>query len=552
MSSLEASVHFLRENYYSCITEHRECQERDFLPKRIVDVSQSRYRLFEPSIRTEDKYACLSYSWGVKGFAVTTSGNYEELKHGFDREELPIVFRDAAAVVQSLGIRYLWIDTLCIIQDSKVDWEEQAARIGEIFEGATITIAASSSPNPYHSLFRARESMFEEVELYSEIGTDIRDVVFKARRKIDRGIHAKVGRTMDKDPLDTRAWGLQEKLLSTRLLAFTGAEMQWTCRTLRACECHQNPYPSKPLFPAPTEMSSAEGALNHARSWSHVIEEYSARDLTILEDKLPALSGLASKFGSLTGFTYIAGLWRESLFYDLVWQRDIAPIPVPSTWLSPSFSWASASGAVNFRFARHSYPGARVQHAELLDFYYKTSGHDAYSRAVDGSLTLRGRTVAAVLRKSLEDFRAYTIRIGGAVYSPNTDQKATCEFSIDASISHYHPNRTAKASKQVSCETTFNDNSQEMEESVILLSLYSIHHQRYLYQNFLILARSHPDLNTYERIGIGSGKMYRGSGCNANIPSAAEFVRPFEWLSVDLERSGRGIENMVEQVVYIR
>lgn len=478
---------------------------------------------------------------------MTTSRNYEDLKNGFSREQLPIAFQDAAAVAQSLNIRYLWIDTLCIIQDSTVDWEEQAAKMGDIFEGATLTISAASSLDPYHTLFEARSPQNQEIELISNIEQTHHDVVFKARRKIARGIHAKTGRSVDTDPLDLRAWGLQEKLLSTRLIAFTGAEIQWTCRTLRACECHQHSYPSQPLFPAPPSgTSSAETDMGYAKIWSQIIEEYSVRNLTVLEDKLPALSGLACKFGVVTGFTYIAGLWKETLLYDLVWQRDGSPLEAPTTWLGPSFSWASAYGAVNFRFARHSYPGARIHHAELLEECYKTVGKDVYSRAMDGWLTVQGQTVAAVLRSS-KDYAGHTLCINGADYSPSTDQRAICEFSIDAS-----QEQDGNASEHMQNKIASEDTSQGYEEAVIILSLYSIYHQRYLYQNFLILARSHRHVGCYERIGIGSGKLYRGSSYKANIPSEKELVRPFEWLLVDHEQSGRGMGIVMEQIMCIR
>jgi hypothetical protein len=547
-TTLEASKQFLRENYYSCITEHEQCRpESTFLPKRVIDISKNRYRLVEPARGTKGLYATLSYSWGDKGFAMATSGSYEALKQGFNGGTLPVAFRDAAAMAQSLDIRYLWIDTLCIIQDSIMDWEEESPKMGEIFGGAAITIAASSSPHPDHTLFETREPRYQEIELYNETKGGSADIVFKARRKIARGIHAKTGRIMDTemDPLEKRAWGLQEKMLSTRLIAFTGAELQWTCRTLKSCECHQNPQPSQPLFPASEGSSPAETTMKYARIWSQFIEEYSTRKLTNPKDKLPALSGLASKFGDVTGFTYIAGLWKESLLYDLVWQHDSGSNSVSSTWLGPSFSWVSAHGAVQYRYARHSYPGIRIEHAELVNFYYETVGHSTYSRALDCSLTIRGHTVGAYLQRSSKDSRAYTICIDKVIYMPSPDQRTICEFSIDDAKPHDNRNKNVEAPQRVSSQTSTN-------EPIILLSLYSIHHRRYLYQNFLILRRSLQGLDTYERIGVGSGKLYRESGSSSDIPSESRLVRPFEWLSVDLRKRGCSISNTEEQVICIR
>jgi hypothetical protein len=367
-ASLEASIDFLCETYFSCDTEHESCfrDNSTLLPKRVVDISNNdRYCLVECPISTVGTYAALSYSWGERGFAMATSNNYEELKHGFDSAILPTAFQDAAAMTRSLNIQYLWIDTLCIIQDSRSDWEEQAAMMGEVFESAAITIAASSSLNPYHSLFEMRDCMYEEIELMNETRGGLFDVAFKARRKINRGIHAKTGRSTHKDPLETRAWGLQERMLSRRLIAFTGAELQWTCRTLRSCECHQRTYPAQPPFAKCNGAPSAEILAKNSKIWSRIIEEYSSRELRFPSDRLPALSGLARKFGATNSLTYNAGGWNETLLYDLVWQRDVESARVSDSWISPSYSWASAPGAVNFDTL-----GIRIL---ALDFYTQKS-----------------------------------------------------------------------------------------------------------------------------------------------------------------------------------
>jgi len=545
-------VNFLRENFYTCLTDHEEeCEVASCLPKRVVDISEPRYRIVEPAADTEGLYATLSYSWGSGGFAMTTTGNYAEMKLGFDGHRLPIAFQDAAALAQSLNIQYLWIDTLCIIQDSPTDWEEQAARMGQIYEGAAITIAASLSTDPHSSLFQKRDSTHEELELFSGLKGGLMDVVFKARRKITRGIHAKTGRSKDIDPLDTRAWGLQEKLLSRRLIAFTGAELQWTCRASKSCECHSNPIPVHPLSPTSAGTTTTNEAVTFSKSWSQTIEEYSTRKLKFQKDRFPALSGLANKFGAATGYTFLAGGWKETVLYDLVWQRDMGPVLRSSTWFAPSWSWASSSGAVNFRFARHSYPGSRIKHATVVSIYYDTGGGNQY-RALERSLTIEGHTVAAILRRSSQDPEAYTICIDGAMYSPNKDKRATCEFSIDASVPNYNANETPGSSEQLRSRTYGDAQDQEREEPVTLLSLYSIYHRRYLYHNFLILARLQDGSNNYRRIGVGSGKVYRGSGCEFDFPSEERHVRPFEWLSIDSKNRGRKFGDIVEQVVCIQ
>jgi hypothetical protein len=533
------------------MSTHGGCQKGlTYLPKRVIDICGSSYRLIEPPMGTLGVYAALSYSWGDKGFAMTKAETYEGRKRGFSKDLMPTAFQDAAMIARSLDIHYLWIDTLCIIQDSKADWEEQSANMGEIFQSATITIAASSPSHPGVSLFDHRKSDYEQLELVSDAKKLLEDVVFKVRRKIGCGIHAKTGRSLDIDPLDTRAWALQEKLLSTRLIAFTGAELQWTCRTLKACECQQKSYPSLSLFSIPAQLSSMEDKLTWSKIWTKIVEEYSCRNLREAADKLPALSGLASKFGLATGFTYIAGLWKETLIYDLSWQRDFELRKASPTWLGPSFSWVSIQGAVNYRFARYSYSGTRIHHTEVVDIGYNTTGHGPYSRAAVGSsLTLRGYTVLAYLQTSWDDPHAHKIRIGHSIYTPNTDQRAVCEFSIDAYISPHKQGETEEKLKNISRIDSFNDTCQEMKSQVLLLSLYSIRFRNDIYQVFLILRNSQYNPESYERIGIGTGKIYGGGGCESDVSNGEKSLNGFEWLSVGLEDCGQAV---AKQTINIR
>jgi hypothetical protein len=475
------------------------------------------------------------------------------LKLGFDRNMLPKVFQEAAMVAQSLEIRYLWIDTLCIIQDCANDWEEQAAVMGEIFEAATLTIAASSSADPSRSLFVSRLPNYQEAELFSEPVEELRDVVFKARKKITHGIHAKTGWSLEVDPLETRAWALQERVLSTRLIAFTGAELQWKCRKVKACECRQNSSPSQPLFYVPSGIPRLDSILKYSKIWSQIIEDYSNRNLKVPQDKLPALSGLASMFCAATGFTYIAGLWEESLLSDLIWQRNSAAYERSSTYLAPTFSWVSAPGAVSFRFARHSYPGTRVPHAEIVEVQYRTTArHNAYGKAASGSLKIRGHTVPARLRSSSEHPEAYEMCIDDAIYLPNTDQRATCEFSIDTSHVLSNAFQERRDLQHTSGGKNLRCTDKNAGEMVTLLSLYSIHHHKHLYQNFLILEKTSHDFDSYERIGVGTGKIYRGSGCEDSVPSEPQLVKPFEWLSIDLGRTGHSFDRAIEETLCIR
>lgn len=520
LCTLQTATDFLKKNYISCDQEHEDCRPRDaYLPKRVVDITGPQYKLIEPPSDTKGSYAAVSYSPGDGKFQISQSSNYEEIKRGFDRNMMPVAIRDAAMLARSVEIPYLWIDTLCIVKDD-ADLRDHAANISGIFEGAALTIAVSAAPDPSTSLFVSRTSKYQEIDLFHE-GIGIwKNTVLKARRKVRCGNHARKGR-LDRDALDTRASALQERLLSQRLISFTGAELQWNCRALQACECREKPYPSSALFSVPTPTPGLNLLLLWSECWSQIVEEYSARKVELLQDKLQAICGLKKKYGAMTGFTYIDGLWKETLLYDLSWQRDGDVSVETTTSDNPTVSWASLPGDVNFRFARYSDRGIRTPHAELVDTKCMTLGR----LDTRPSITMRAYTVNATLRVSNDGLQPFKLCVRGAINSPKSDREMPCEFSIDI--------------------------LGEEGRDVILLSLYSISYQNSSDQVFLILAQSCFDTKIYKRIGIGSGKFYdRGRN---NVDFSSELYNPiaFDWIADDLARSSSEFGGVSQRLITI-
>lgn len=555
----EPTLQFIQENYEHCRMFHSGCPEVvSRLPKRVLDISNDKYLLVVPDEGTKAAYATLSYSWGGKKFCATTAGSYEErLKRGFEEEELPLAFREAAIVARYLDIDYIWIDSLCIVQDDIDDWEEQAAQMGQIFESAAITIAASLTHDPYNSLFAKRNPKYEEFELYDDLTRRHASVVFKARRKIVFGIHAKTGRSKEVDRLDTRAWGLQEKLLSCRLIAFTGAEVQWTCQRSKRCECQRKSYTPQPLFLLPVKEAEIEHKYGYAKAWSRIVEPYSGRDLTFPGDRLPALSGLAKKFQEVTSFTYIAGLWKETIWYDLMWQCDIVTPDTPmaeslaksvsltASYMGPTFSWVSVPVAVNYKLARHSYPGARIRHMNVISCKYSTVGRNVLGKAMDSFINMHGPIIDARLRRNSEHSAGYELCVMDTVYQPNSDQRAICEFSIDVNHTTGNGANTALSTMHNLTDRGRQIGFGDRQTPVVLFGVYSIHHPKYMYQNFLILRSLPGRSHTYERVGIGSGKIYN----KGNIPAQPQLVQPFDWLSVDFEGRGGSLKEVADRVI---
>lgn len=149
------------------------------------------------------------------------------------------------------------------------------------------------------------------------------------------------------------------------------------------------------------------------------------------------------------------------------------------------------------------------------------------------------------------DPQAYEICIGDAVYPPSTNKRTTCEFAIDTPLISFHAGEDQTESDNISRVRPPERTGDRVEGLVKLLTVFSIHSQNHLYQNFLVLGKSRTSSTSYERIGIGTGKIYSNSGLESRNPIEPQLVKPFEWLAVEFEKRGRSIEGVAEEAVCI-
>ncbi|KAI0169800.1 HET-domain-containing protein [Hypoxylon sp. FL1284] len=410
----ENSFNYLKTCLQTCVDTHDECRQDASSPPprrllRLGPLGDSSVRLYETPAGFREPYVALSYCWGRSATLKTTSANLAELTAGFDVARLPAAIRDAIRVTQRLGVKYIWIDALCIVQDSRSDWEEQSARMCAIYEQAYLTVAAASSPaadvsfaehaaRPPTVRYRIPAGAHEE-----ERG-ETAEVVLAARAECTSGHHYNpTGRSAGRaapESILTRAWTLQESVLATRCAAFSTDELQWRCRALAACECEMPPDFRRDLDVA-AHMDG--GADQRLRLFDQVVEQYTQRALTVASDKLPALSGICQMIVGGDGdggapSRYLAGLWHEALPYCLLWERatDVegSDVPIPAgRYRAPSFSWASLDCPV-YAFADRQDVRAS---AEVLDCVATPAGADPFGAVAPGaSLTARGRLVVGV------------------------------------------------------------------------------------------------------------------------------------------------------------
>ena len=219
-----------------CLENHEDCQVREApLPTRVLDLDAGlpdhAIRLLETDQRNAH-YVCLSHCWGKNQACAqpsrrrTTKANLERNKESIPLAYLPKTFRQAIQFTRKLGIQYLWIDSLCIIQDSHQDWQHEAALMGSIYENAFITIAATAASNDDEGFLRGPPSHYRAYQLRCKTTEGTMEDIHVRRHLV----HFKSDWARDQ-PLLSRAWCFQERLLSPRVLHFAPDELWWECRT---------------------------------------------------------------------------------------------------------------------------------------------------------------------------------------------------------------------------------------------------------------------------------------------------------------------------------
>lgn len=406
----------------TCLNEHTNCRSSSsldpVLPTRVLDVGdpstcRGEARLFV-SRGTRAKYVALSHCWGKQPIlAQLKTSNIRDLESVIPRDTLPPNFRDAVDICRGLGVRYLWIDSLCIIQDSASDWARESVRMGHVYRDALVTICAISSPGAYHGITsahspRAQQPQSVNVQIPVSVSNDdyVTASVFSQKDQEDLwGLNIRA-------PLSTRGWCLQESLLSRRVLYYGAKQIYWGCASgFKAA----NEVPSSYVFPnrgsGPATLSDALNAseteplpFTGSRrrdvldSFYALVSVYTSRSLTFDKDKLPAVSGLAQRLHPMLGGDYLAGIWSSDFRQGLLWTAYETDEPLgapPRDYRAPSWSWASTHTQVDFQQYEWMPHMASSVPEDLQLLEYEVIPKDPanpFGEVLSGYLSVRGLT----------------------------------------------------------------------------------------------------------------------------------------------------------------
>ncbi|OTA97779.1 hypothetical protein M434DRAFT_65246 [Hypoxylon sp. CO27-5] len=464
-SDSDIAISRLQKWLKDCEQNHPFCARphvTPILPTRVIDVfaSDRRVTLFQTHGR-RGEYVTLSHCWGTSSRLMATKESIKDLEEGIAISFLPKTFQDAIKITQRLGKKYLWIDCLCIIQDDPDDWEREAAAMSQVYRNFYLTISAAASRDSYTGCFPKREkdsyvspatvslgyttpreatgpmSQTLTYEHTSQLGKKNSIYLFEEwlpgssyhfPQKLGMGSFGKRFDPIADEPLSTRAWTLQERLLSPRIIHYARDQMYFECESCvksedgfifgdiyfgmkRLLETQRIPHNQHGLsqsgglsFIVGQDAGGKYPGIRWQGGWLSLIENYTMRNLTVSGDKLTALAGVARALAEETGDRYFAGLWGRHFIEDLCWRmypqeeiedrRDMKNTPMmgkvlgtvrrPTQYRAPSWSWASLDGPV-----RHIPLSYSKLVSKIVGCSTVPAGKDPYGRVSSGRLDIQ-------------------------------------------------------------------------------------------------------------------------------------------------------------------
>lgn len=351
-----------------CNATHSCCPSKATLPRRLIDVGSSKFeslvRLVDLNEGIEGHYTALSYSRerGIRG-DLARSTISPGRSSSIDVATLPKVYHDAMSVTRNLGIRYLWIDALCIPSDDLGEYVRESSKFAAVYTSAYLTIAATGARDDSEGLFFQRTSR-SLVRLAHEGPQNTTGTLLMHLLPLNKEVHRAPYVEMKSEPLLNGVWAFQERVLAPRTIHFASDQIYFECMTHFVSEdgllLNHRTHPTAKKLPPRGDRSRA------LSRWFQTLWDYGDCDPVKASDKLPAMGNIARAFQGILEDEYVAGLWKKSLIEGLCWQ-SLKCKPV-NEYRAPSWSWASVDGTTGAGFhALRWEPLAIVQdmHVEL-------------------------------------------------------------------------------------------------------------------------------------------------------------------------------------------
>ncbi|KAF2017900.1 HET-domain-containing protein [Aaosphaeria arxii CBS 175.79] len=382
-----------------CCNQHSICKlEHDdsWLPSRLIEIGDGGQsaRLVETSeLDRPLRYTTLSHCWGSRRTTTLLEHNLDEFKEGI--KSIPKTYLDAMFVTHDMGVRYIWIDSLCIMQDSSRDWHRECKEMSKIYKYGYCNIVAMMAHNS-HGGCNLTSQFISTPDLV------LRSQWHNAENKV-WGIDQQTelqkqnpNATIKESPAHRRAWIFQERHMSPRNIHLGMRAIFCECREfIEVIDFPNILYSEKKdlrwsLFHDPTSgtIPSSEHLL---RTWDDLVSTYTRLALTFPADRLAAISALARQIqpslrrATLRDCDYLAGIWSHDLVPQLLWKAGNPSTTKRIPDGGPSWSWISLDGPVDPRWGEGE---VKLTPVEIKSWSF--AGQDPFIRVTGGEFKMKG------------------------------------------------------------------------------------------------------------------------------------------------------------------
>jgi hypothetical protein len=405
---------------HGCLSNHASCSIHYLeqkLPTRLVAVGSTDVDLrltLTANLPGDTPYLTLSHCWGGLEFKMLLSDNLRSLLQHIPADEfLTKTFHDAITITRRLGFKYIWIDSLCIIQNDNNDWEREAALMGNVYGGSSLNLAAVDAPNGDVGCFFHRYSTNVEA-----CKIQISNFESRSARETWNCVPKRFWPNLTLDTvLGCRGWVFQETVLAPRTLYLGSRQLAWGCRKTEACETFPVQINTGHISPAAT--IEAWSRTNLLDAWDTIISDYPRRALSFPKDKFIALSGVSRLFATKFDASFVAGLWRKDdgdLERQLVWLAESQVQDRPKHYQAPSWSWASVEAEVALPPGLADTQTGFVVLVAVKDVSVTLCTHDPFGQISDGFLIIQCRAPVRVSAQQHLDTRWWLVAMGDAKF----------------------------------------------------------------------------------------------------------------------------------------
>ncbi|ETS82460.1 hypothetical protein PFICI_04336 [Pestalotiopsis fici W106-1] len=414
-TSTSQALEWSKAEIEQCCQSHTRCRipPSSFAPTRLIDVRPQNVDgdvvlRDGSSVPRGSRYCALSYCWGkLKPACLTTKATLPQRQAGIPWSSLPLTFQDAIKWSRSMGIDYLWIDSVCIIQGDEEDWRQESGRMFQVYGNAYVTLVAAFGADSSAGLYSLQHNQVPAKHIANLCYDGSPETTWPLY--VRQALHDNYYNWENQElpgilPLLQRAWCYQERLISPRTLLFAPGEMAFQCFERVSCGCGRDDASlgdatsnskHKHILPRSTDKGHNDDSLhrNPSQTWWLLVGAYTDLNITAESDRLPAFAGVAEYIHQFRrSEKYLSGLWSGTLVSDLLWivlhPTDGSRAQIqPTATKNPSWSWASGSQGRTVS----GYVNDFDSHVEVREAECQYAADNSYGIVTGSRLVLQGR-----------------------------------------------------------------------------------------------------------------------------------------------------------------